>query len=252
MNVQTPLFYRNPVVMSREKHADLRLVADADYSFASKGASVPLLMREFVAASGSMPVVFVTGQDKATSAQALLAASTEGNKFVEHDGSWRQGEYIPAYIRRYPFIFADVPANAPHEGASTLVLCIDEAAPQVLRADADRYADGLALFDNGENTDQADRALSFCNLYQRDWLETQQFIGELQSMNLLVDRQIELSWPGEKSAQRQQKVLQGIETIDPGRLQQLSDSKFLRLRKLGYLAPIYAHLSSLARFARIV
>lgn len=248
MNLQSPLFYRKPVVMHKQKHADLRVLTDVDYSFASAGATVPLLMKEFVAATGSMPVVFIAGADQEISAQALLSTSSDGNQFVEPDGSWRKGEYIPAYIRRYPFIFADMPENAD----VNLLLCIDEDAAQVLRADAENYAEGVPLFENGEITPHADRALAFCNTYQRDWLDTSQFVAELKDMNLLVERKIQLSWPDEDTEKRRQRVLQGILTVDSGRLNQLSDEKFLRLRKLGYLTPIYAHLSSLARFARVV
>jgi hypothetical protein len=34
-------------------------------------------------------------------------------------------------------------------------------------------------------------------------------------------------------------------TVDPGRLDELSDDDFLRLRREGLLQPIYAHIASL-------
>lgn len=247
MNVQTPLFYQEPVVVSKQKHAELRLLTDANYAFARKAASVPLLMKEFVSASGSMPVVFVEGEDNVVTAQAILSTTATGNSFVDHDGRWRSGDYIPAYIRRYPFIFANT-GNAEAE----LVLCVDQASPQVVDQGAERYGEAAPLFEGGESSDHAQRALAFCNAYQTDWLETEQFIAELQKMKLLVSKQITLSLPSEDAAERTRRVLKGMLMIDPGRLDQLSEKKFSLLRKVGYLPAIYAHLGSLQRFSKIV
>jgi SapC len=47
------------------------------------------------------------------------------NPLVHAGGQWREGVYVPACIRRYPFIV--------HENAAgtELTLCIDEAAGQL-------------------------------------------------------------------------------------------------------------------------
>lgn len=79
--------------------------------------SSPAVIDEFVVASRHLPIVFVPTASKPTPV-FLLGAQPGENRHVDPAGAWTGG-YVPAYVRRYPFIIGD---NA---GAEPLV-CIDE------------------------------------------------------------------------------------------------------------------------------
>ena len=40
---------------------------------------------------------------------AILGLRGAANQFVNSEGAWREGKYIPAYVRRYPFILMESP-----------------------------------------------------------------------------------------------------------------------------------------------
>ena len=83
---------------------------------------------------------------------AVLGLRNAENVFVGEDGSWQPGCYIPAYIRRVPFIFL--------ESADKLnfTLCIDEASEFLVEED-----DAQPLFADGKPSEVTDNALKFCS-----------------------------------------------------------------------------------------
>ena len=97
------LIYEKAVPVSPQRHGDWSVKAGADFGFARHVNSVPLMAAEFPAAAAEYPVVF-TGTDNVMPA-ILLGAREKENLFVAEDGSW-DGRYVPAFVRRYPFVFA--------------------------------------------------------------------------------------------------------------------------------------------------
>jgi hypothetical protein len=69
----------------------------------------------------------------------------------------------------------------------------------------------------------------------------EQLVKTLIDLNLLRTVTIDAKFESGETL-----ALHGMLTVDPGRLEQLSDEDFLRLRKEKLLQPIYAHLSSLS------
>ena len=226
-----PLFYNAPEALSRVAHADLRVVVSGDFSFARDTSSVPLAISEFSAASGSYPIVFlgVKGETKPAMPVALLSIGQDKNDFVDGQGYWRKGAYVPAYVRRYPFAFAS------DTSSGNLVLCADLASDRI------SVADGVPLFNNGEPTEATTRMLGFCTSYQQDYVATEQFVTVLGEMNLLREQRLVLR--GTSTT----RTLAGLRLLDRTAFRKLDDASFLRLRSLGYLGPIYAHLASLHR-----
>src|SRR5690606_12996331 len=110
-----PLFYEQPQAMQPGLHGKLSIVKQTGYAFAARANSVPLVSGEFATACRHFPIVFTDGQQPAP--VAVLGLRGQENLFVDGDGQWRANTYIPAYIRRYPFIFL--------ENADQFTLCVD-------------------------------------------------------------------------------------------------------------------------------
>ena len=133
------LIYEDVVPVTREAHGKVSLKATNDYGFARQTNSVPLVVGEFGLVAQHYAIVFGTATDGAIPA-AVLGSRDNENVYVAADGSWT-GPYVPAFIRRYPFVLANDAA------AQRMVVCIDSKAPMISEnADA-------PFFENGEPTD---------------------------------------------------------------------------------------------------
>ena len=100
------IFYTKPVGLNKSEHKNLKIVPQSDdFAFATKTNSVILAGVEFTEAAKDFPIVFAEAGGNIVPV-ALLGLRNEQNLFVNDDGSWA-GRYIPAFIRRYPFILSE-------------------------------------------------------------------------------------------------------------------------------------------------
>jgi hypothetical protein len=228
-----PLFYTRPVPLRAESHRHHALAKAADFGFAANAGAVPLNAVEFAAAAHSFPVVFTGGSEPMP--VAVLSLTGGRNGFVDADGAWRAGEYVPAYVRRYPFIFFE------QREAGQYTLGVD-AASTLLRADGE----GQPLFSNDGPTEAVQRALEFCRAYQRELLATQQFTKALRDADLLLKRSLNVR-RGDGSTQQ----LSDFQVADEKKLKALPDEVVLDWHRKGYLGAIGAHLISLGCWPRL-
>jgi hypothetical protein len=113
------LVYESAVPVSRQRHRDWSVKTGQDYSFASRINSVPLMAAEFASAAADCPIVFAGSGDEIVPA-ALLGFRDQENLYVDTEGKWT-ARYIPAFLRRYPFVFAS------RDAGKSFTLCIDES-----------------------------------------------------------------------------------------------------------------------------
>ena len=200
-----PQFYRRPAVLQPARHGRLGLKEGAGCGFAREANAVPLLAAEMAAACRHLPIVF--SNEPLPQPLAVLGLRERQNLFVDAQGRWQAGVYVPAYVRRYPFIFAQ--DGARHE----LTLCIDEAAPQLV-ADGS----GQPLFDAaGQPSATTRSALAFCRDYQAQHQLTRAFADALLTADLLVDQRAEAS----VAAGGAPLALQGFKVVDEARFKAL-------------------------------
>lgn len=222
-----PLFYRNPVALSSATHADWRLEA-GDASFAAEASHIPVLISEIVSAARSYPLVFAADD---TQPVALLGLEAR-NLFVEA-GRWSAGNYVPAYVRRYPF---GIIATVNPEGYA---LAIDAASDRI----ASEAQSGTPLFENGEPSDLTRQALEFCKAFQSDIAATRAFADALAGQDLLIDRRADATL-----ADGRTMGLDGFRIVDAEKFAALPDAVVLEWHRKGWLALIHFHLASLDRF----
>lgn len=228
-----PLFYRNIVALNREQHRELRLkTPEKPLDYARGAHLIPAMIDEFAVASTEIPLAFLPG---ATQPAAVFVTGIKpgSNAFITPEGRW-DGSYLPAYLRRYPFIIGDVPDANP-------VLCIDDAY------EGFDTADGARLFSEaGEPEKPVSEALAIANSYRAAAGRTDAFAQTLQKLGLF--RSISLD---AKLANGETTVVHGLLVVDEQVLAGLSDAAFLDLRRAGYLKPIYAHLASLQTVSKL-
>jgi len=229
-----PLFYVRPRPLQPKLHDKLSLAPQAGYGFAKRTNSVPLVAGEMANACRHFPIVFAGGAQPSTA--AVLGLRDQENLFVAADGQWRAGAYIPAYIRRYPFIFVE------NEDQSQFTLCIDEEAASVVEGD------GNPLFDPaGEPTELTRHALEFCRDYQHQHAYTMEFCRAVSDAGLLIENRADITLPD-----GQHLSLTGFKVIDENKFNQLPDEVFLRWRAKGWVALVYCHLISINTWSTLI
>ena len=197
------------------------------YAFAAKAPLIPITVDEFAAAGLDYPIVLV---GPANAAFVVTGLAPEQNLFVDADGAYAPGAYIPAYLRRYPFVFAR------DEGDTLRILCLDESSPQV-GTTSDEGA--RALFQGeGEATDLTKQAMAFCQAFE-DAERRTRLLGEMLTTHALLEGRQAHHNQSETST-----LLIDYRTVDPATFDALADDAFLELRHKGALIPVMAMIAS--------
>jgi SapC len=228
------MFYEKPVLLNRDAHKGKRISPSASFGFASKANSLYVAGVEFIEACKEYPIVFTQVAGGKIVPVAVLGLREGENLFVGSDGKWDSG-YIPAFVRRYPFVLAEL------EGQQ-MGVCIDEAYAGL------NDKNGEALFDDkGANTPFLQNALDFLNRYQVEYMRTDRFCQRLKDMGLLMEMNAKADLFDGTSF-----MVNGLMVIDERKLLQIPDAQALEIFRAGELSWIYAHLVSLSNLNRLV
>ena len=225
----------NVVAINKERHASTKIKGLVDFKFAAQFHISYLTMHEFARGAAHFPVVFI--EDKAQSEfrpVALLGLNPGDNLFVDATGQWLSS-YVPAIIRRHPFALAPAGQDGQH------VICIDEASELVSQTE------GAALFDAlGQPTQVIDNVRRYLSDLQKMDVLTNHFCKFLQANHLFSPLNMRV-----RDLDKVKNVA-GCHVVNEERVNQLSDELHLEMKRQGYLAPLYAHLISLAQMERLV
>ncbi len=233
------LFYKNPQPLNPEQHAGLGVKKiDEPFSFLRAAHAVPVTVTEFGMAATAYPIIFVGEEYTPIAAMGVRQGE---NLFVRDDGQTDPDYYVPAFVRRYPFVFAN------DNSGDRLLLCIDREAPMVTNQPE------VPLFENGEPSAFTQNAIEFCQEFERQRRATEDFVKIVRGMNLFEQKTVAFQPrdPQGNPIGEQQKIAD-YWAIDENKLGELSPEQFAELRAKGALGAIYAHLLSLLNWQRII
>lgn len=127
------------------------------------------------------------------------------NLFVQPDGGWARGCYLPAFLRRYPFVLAEAGGDG-----TRFTVCLDRACPGL---NTDR---GEALFDaEGRETPWLEEIKRFLLGFRQEMGASRNFANHLAALDLLQDGVIEYKLDG------QTNTLRGFKTVNETKLHAL-------------------------------
>ena len=223
-----PLFHTNVVPLSVERHAALRLNRDSGFGFCAGAATMPIGLAELEAAAHSYPILFT---DKTPAVPVVLLGIREGwNLFVGDIGAWMAGAYVPAIARAFPFAIIADAAGGRQVGFEADAACISPVT-------------GLPLFENGQPTAVVHDGVAFCEAVEADLAAAAAFGAAIEAADILQPGEATIAAEGGANAR-----IAGYRTIDPVRLAAVPDEVFLDWRRRNWLAPLYAHLFSTAKW----
>jgi hypothetical protein len=226
------LIYKAAVPINRTVHHDCFVDIGANYAFAAEVNSVPLMAVEFPQAAGEYAIVFGGTETDPTPA-AILGVRGNENLFLGDNGLW-QAKYIPAFVRRYPFVFSHTEER--------FVLCVDEEF-----SGFNREGRGHRLFNaDGLPTAYIEGILKFLQDYQTHFLATQRFCKRLKELGLLEPMSAQVTLQSGPALS-----LGGFKGVSRERLKALPGKALTQLANTDELELIYMHLQSLRNFERL-
>jgi hypothetical protein len=231
------LFYERPVPLNRTQHKDLRLKGIPSLKFAAAAHSVPLTGAEFPVAARDVPILFAGQSMDDAGPMALLGLRQNENLLVDENGQWAQGVYVPAFVRRYPFILAEKPEGADGDDFTVF---LDEAYEGFGSDEGER------LFkEDGSDSEMLANAVGFLGEFQQHVTRTHWFMDQLRKHQLLEPRNIRLEKDGNAIN------LNGLFVVNEEKLRQLDEKTAHEFLREGVLGWIYAHLLSLPNIDRL-
>lgn len=231
-----PLFYKQPVPLSMERHGSKSINLQRRFGFAADTNMVPVNMQEFARIATSYPVVFT--ETAPASSIAILGLRQGQNLFVNDEGAWDGGVYVPAYVRRYPFIFST------GQEEEQLVLCVDEADDLIV--DGTGAENTQAIYEGEEASEVVKKMLEFCAAFHRQSLATREFVDELEERELFRPGTVTIS-----NDSGEQFNLRGFRIVDEAKFNALPDDVILEFRRKGWLHAVTAHLISIQNLASL-
>jgi len=238
------IFYERPVPLNRTEHKDLRLKGVPNLKFAMNTHSVPLTGAEFGVAARDLVIVFAGAETADAGPIALLGLRQSENLFVDAAGQWIPNTYVPAFVRRYPFVLAEKPAD--QEGADFTVF-LDEGY------EGFNTSEGERLFnDDGTDTELLTNAVSFLGDFQQNITRTKWFMQQLVKHDLLEPRNIQLQKGGKDDPSGKSINLNGLFVVNEEKLRALDEKVAHEFVREGVFGWIYGHLLSLGNIDRLV
>jgi hypothetical protein len=225
-----PLFYKNLQPLSSSQHGGYQARQSDKAPYFAKAHAIPLTIDEFIHAQRFMPIVFSTGESVVPLA---LTGLNEGvNVFVDDEGTPFQPFYVPAYVRRYPYVLARLDSNAQE-----LSLCFDPDSGLV-----GDFTDGTPLFDAEKPTEHLNAILKFCEDFEVAGQRTAAFVKEIEALDLLIDGEVSI----QPSDSDKPFIYRGFRMIDEQKFRDLNGDQLRKINQNGILPLIMAHLFSLS------
>lgn len=230
-----PLLFNDLTPLSSVDHKDYHVRPSERAPFLAKQHAIPLTIDEFAMAQRYYPIVFSAGENPVP--LALMALNEGMNVFVDDEGALSETVYVPAYVRRYPFLLAKL-----REGSEELSLCFDPTSENI-----GTFEEGDALFDGDQPSEATKAVLQFCEQFEQAGQRTTAFMKEVIDAKLLMDGEVSIQ-PNDSDTPF---LYRGFQMIDEEKLRNTRGDTLRKMMQNGMLPLIHAHLFSLTTMREI-
>lgn len=231
-----PLFYNGLEPLSSQVHAAYKVRPADAAPFLTTQNAIPLTVEEFPMVQRYMPIVFSAGENAIP--LALMGLNEGVNVFVDEAGKLtEQSFYVPAYIRRYPYMLVRLRPESDE-----LSLCFDPSSDTI-----GAFEEGEPLFAEGQPTEFTKNVLQFAQNFEQAAARTNQFMKELRELDLLMDGEVSIQQEGVE----QPFIYRGFQMVNEQKLGELRGDQLRRINQSGMLPLLYAHLFSMALMREI-
>lgn len=230
-----PLFYKDLMPLNSRDHAGWKSRSTETAAWVVNQHAIPLTAEEFIHASRHYPIVFSISDQPVP--LALFGLNEGVNTFFDDSGKMVEPVYVPAYVRRYPFMLAKLTPETEE-----LSLCFDPTSDLI-----GDFAEGNPLFADGQPSDACKATLDFCRNFEEAGMRTNAFVEELKKHDLLMDGEVSIQQQGND----QPFVYRGFKMVDQEKLRDLRGDVLRAMNQNGMLPMIFAHLFSLEHISNV-
>jgi hypothetical protein len=224
-----PLFYKDLMPLNSRDHGTWRARPMNHAPWLIGQHAIPLTVEEFPQAQRHFPIIFASGDNPVP--LALMGLNEGVNVFVNDQGQFDQPVYLPAYIRRYPFLLAKLTPDTQE-----LSLCFDPTSEMI-----GDYSDGEPLFADNQPSEGTKNALNFCESFEQAGQRTAAFVEELKKHDLLMEGEVAIQQEGVDKP----FVYRGFQMVNQEKLAEIRGDVLRTWNQNQLLPLVYAHLFSL-------
>lgn len=226
-----PIMYNDLAPLNSNEHGNWKAISVDKASWVAGVNAIPLTVEEFPQAQRHFPIVFSTGDNPVP--LALMGLNEGVNVFFDDQGAPTEAAYVPAYIRRYPFLLVKLEPNTDN-----LSLCFDPTSNLV-----GPFEDGQPLFTaDGQPSEHTKQLLDFCQKFEEAGLKTRTFMDELAKADLLMDGEVAIN---RLDGSGQPFIYRGFKMVNQEKLRELRGDQLRKWNENGMLPLLYSHLLSL-------
>ncbi|WP_118858479.1 SapC family protein [Sphingomonas mesophila] len=224
-----PLLYRGLEPLNSGQHSNMKLKRGQTIPGVGQVHAIPITIDEFIHAQRNYPIIFSAGDTPVP--LALMGLNEDVNTFIDSEGMpIDQNAYMPAYLRRYPFMLAKLRPDSDE-----LSLCFDPTAGSVAEDGEE------ALFDGDQPSELTRNILAFCEQFETAGQRTHAFMEEVAKLDLLMEGEVSIQPDGVE----QPFLYRGFRMIDEEKLRNLRGDELRKINQNGVLSLLMAHLFSL-------
>lgn len=218
-----------PTPLNSALHQNLRFLPVPGFAFAKDLGAIPILAAECAHIARQMPIVFPlqTGNPL-----ALVSIDGKTNAHVNAKGQWQGADYVPAHLRRYPFLLQEMPQNGAEK---SFALLFDAAAPHFHSEMGERLLD-----DAGQPGAMLQSVQGMLAAMHGDLQRTLALVNQLDALGLLREEGLSISVP-----QAEPVHIKGFRIINREAFALLEGEHIKALQASNALELVYAHFISL-------
>ena len=230
----------NYALLNNVDHADIRVITDRSARYRDDIKQSLVFPFEFRNVQACYPILFQQHSEGDFYPLALFGFQEKENLFLDESG-W-QAPYIPAMVRREPFLIGFQDSDSRGESQRMRVLSIDMDHPRV------NTEHGEPLFQPlGGRTPFLEGVANLLETIYAGIEHNKSFVGALQELDLLESVTLEIEL---KDGSRNQLI--GFHCLNEDKVRALSAEVLGDLNERGYLMPLFMVLASMGNIQRLV
>jgi len=231
------------VSLHNSVHQDLRISPEKAEFHGAELNMVPVMLSEFLKLAVQFPIALTKSKETGKfSCVAMLGFAEKENLFWQH--SKLDTLYTPLHIFRQPF-FLGRNETENHSAANSdeqYVVCFDAESNSIVSEGGE-----LLFTSTGEETPYLRKMKAVLAELLDGEAPTQTFVETLLELDLLTSMQLDITFANGES----QRV-NGMYTIDEKKLNALAGDTVVKLHGAGYLAYIYAMVTSTGQIYSLI
>jgi hypothetical protein len=155
--------------------------------------------------------------------------------------------YVPAYVRRYPFlpVSGDGRQN-PLGGGNRQMLCIDRLASNISERPE------IPFFEDGQHSPYTRQAIEACYKFEELARRTRDFIRILEDYDLFEEMELSVPRANADGTEAAPEKIEDCLTISERKLSNLPADSYIKLRDIGIPGLAYAQLVSLGLWPKLL